>query len=451
MFILKRGFILILIFGFYFPIQASTIYVKDFVKIRDSITDQSLALQKAIDIAVKLNADSLIFPASTITINTVHPAPGIVYFAPSKCTLKKIASATKWSRMFETQSGLYVYDNVADSKPMAFINLQFDGNITNQGPYKNYELQQQHLLMLSARSNNGGRLKVRIENCSFSNAVADGISIYCNTDVQIKNCKSANVFRGGIVVTGGNSSIAIDGYKSFGTSNKAGIHVEVDGSGYNHNQSIVMTMKNILLQSSKLNLTFSAGTITIDKLQLLISDFHINTKGLGTVYFQNSQITNQESLIEIYYPKQITFKSCNFFFKPSPQKDLLFNIVWNTNGTKHTNQLLLFEKCTFNSTKIAKEFAGICFTSQYDSEDFNNKLEINACKFYNFNIGLQLKQGGNIKILNSYLDCSFPIMANAVPKNTHNFKYEEQKCIFSKNVKTKHTFTNSEKSSIQIK
>ncbi len=451
MFILKRVIFSILFIAAYLPAIAVSIYVRDYVKVKDSINDQSVGLQNAIDMAVKIKADSVIFPSATITINKVHPAVGIVYYCRTICTLKKIAVAGKWSRMFETETGSNTYDQPMDSKPMVFINLQFDGNIGKQGPYKNYELQQQHLLMISAKSNKGGRLKVRVENCTFSNAVADGISIYSNADVVIKNCKASNIFRGGIVVTGGNSSISVDGFKSSGSENKAGVHVEVDGDGYNKNRSIVMTMKNIQLLNSKLNLTFSGGTVSIDKLQMQSSEFHINSKGLGVVTVQNSIIKNQESLVEIYYPKQVSFKACDFLFKPVEPKDLLFNLLWNTNATKHSDQLLQFEKCTFTSTKKGKQFAGTCFTSQYDDASLNNKLEIKNCKFYYFNIGLNLKQGGNVRTLNSYFDCGYPIIANAVPNYSHNYKYDEQNCIFSKNVKTKHTFTNSEKSSIQIK
>ena len=103
----------------------------------------------------------------------------------------------------------------------------FDGSSQSQGPYRNYEQEHAALIFLNADRNYPGRLRVNIEDCTFVNGVGDAIHAYTNTYVKVKTCTAINVFRGGFVLTGGNSIAEVKEFTTMGDIDPTGIDVEV--------------------------------------------------------------------------------------------------------------------------------------------------------------------------------------------------------------------------------
>lgn len=142
--------------------------------------------------------------------------------------LKRLPYLSKYSRLL-TIAG------VNSPTGVKLFNITFDGNISKQGDYSNYKLEQQHLVFISGKRNRKGRTKVTIENCTFINSAGDGVTAFVNSDVAILNSKAKDIYRGAFVCNGGNSIIKINNFKILKGDiiNNSGIDFEVIEAGNN--------------------------------------------------------------------------------------------------------------------------------------------------------------------------------------------------------------------------
>jgi hypothetical protein len=144
----------------------------------------------------------------------------------------------------------YAYSGDKDSAPLTIEGLTFDGNFVEQGEYRKYQLEQAHLVFLSAQRDSPGRLRARVVNCQFQDNVADALSLYTNVDVTISNCSARDCFRGGITITGGGARIQIDNFTAQGKVHASGIDVEVDGAGFEGRHRIELTINKMILPNA---------------------------------------------------------------------------------------------------------------------------------------------------------------------------------------------------------
>jgi len=216
------------------------ISVRQFGATGDGVTDDTHAVQAAID-AIGKTGGTLWFPPGTYMVTSVGLRTGVRYLGYG-ATVKRPARQGKWTRTFNAAKQGYRYSADDDSPPITIEGLTFDGNRTEQGEYRKYQLEQAHLLFLAADANHPGRLRVRILNCHFQDAVADAISLYTNVDAQIVNCTARDCFRGGLTVTGGHSRIQVQNFRADGKVHPSGIDVEVDGAGFGGSKKIELTL-----------------------------------------------------------------------------------------------------------------------------------------------------------------------------------------------------------------
>jgi hypothetical protein len=132
------------------------------------------------------------------------------------------------------------WNSATDSSWLVVRGLTFDGNSSNQGPYKSFEQEQVHQLYLSAAVDNGtaktfntGRLRVVTEDLVTKDSVGDGILVVTNTEHKSWNTRGEGNFRGHLVITGGNVTTDWwDFTTTHGTFHEnTGIDIEVDAFG----------------------------------------------------------------------------------------------------------------------------------------------------------------------------------------------------------------------------
>lgn len=213
----------------------------------DGVTDDTTAIQRAVDTVAKAGGGVVVFPAGTYVVRSVSIKAGITYQGYDGATILRPPNQDKWTRTFTTENAPYEGD--VDSAPLVVRGLIFDGNSAAQGAYKGYEKEQAHLLFLNASPKRAGRLVSVVEGVTFRNGVADGLGAYINTDTRAVNVRGENVFRGAVVLTGGNSKLSVDGLVTVGNNDVTGVDVEVDGSGFGNTKKVWVTMANMDLDA----------------------------------------------------------------------------------------------------------------------------------------------------------------------------------------------------------
>jgi Calx-beta domain/Pectate lyase superfamily protein len=365
--------------------RKSMINVKDFGAVGDGITDDTIAIQKAINIAYDRGGGVILFPPSVYIVTSVNIRENITYQGYG-ATIKRPAMQDKWTRTFTTEKSLYAGN--LDSKPLIVKGLTFDGNSQNQVSYKGYELEQAHLIFLIGDRNYPGKLRAVVEDCNFQNGVADGISVYTNVSIKVHNCKATDVFRGGFVLTGGYSSAEVSNLTTSGKIDPTGIDVEVDGAGYGGTYKVDLKFEAINLIDGDFDIGVHDGSIVIGNNIYADAPFYLYGEN-STMRFTNSTfkvgaatgLTNR-----IVYPHDITFENCDIIVtrKEDPPDSFTFfglDIWWQlpTRPEQRRNQSLVFNNCRFKvDTNITSSDLTYAIYLRPDPPENNNILKING-------------------------------------------------------------------------
>ncbi|NMG08828.1 hypothetical protein DP117_18765 [Brasilonema sp. UFV-L1] len=365
--------------------RKSIVSVRDVGATGDGITDDTKAIQTAIDTVYNQGGGVILFPPGVYIVTSVKLKENITYQG-YEATIKRPDKQDKWTRTFTTE-----YSSKEDSKPLIIKGLTFDGNSKNQGAYQKYELEQAHLIFLTADPKLPGRLQAFVEDCTFKNGVADGISVYTNVSVKVNNCEAIDVFRGGFVLTGGNSSAQVHNLTTRGKVDPAGIDIEVDGRGYGDTLKVDVKLENLNLIDGDFDVNVEDGSTVIGN-NIISSDapFYIFSLN-STMKFTNSKfkigaVDDYENRIVL--PHNITFENCKFSVtrKETGKPYSFFSAadVWWQHPSYSTqrNQLLVFQNCFFQvDSNIKKTDKFYAIYLRKDEESTNNRLMINESKF----------------------------------------------------------------------
>jgi hypothetical protein len=329
--------------------------VKDFGAVGDGITDDTKAIQQAINTTYEAGGGVILFPAGIYVVTSVDLKENITYQG-YEATIKRPPNQDKWTRTFTTQA---LYRENLDGKPIIIKGLEFDGNSQNQGSYKDYELEQAHLIYLTGNPNSPTRLQAFVEDCTFRNAVADAISIYVNVDIKVFNCEAIDVFRGGFVLTGGYSSAEVYNLTTRGQEDATGIDIEVDGEGYKDTYTVDVILINLNLINGDFDVDVRDGSTVIGN-NIISSDAPFRLFSLkSSMKFTNSKFKvgaadGYTNLILL--PHNVTFENCEFIatrkMTDEPHDFFGLDVWWQHPyyGTQK-NQSLIFKNCQFEIDK----------------------------------------------------------------------------------------------------
>lgn len=354
---------------------------KDFGAVGNGITDDTAAIQKAINTTYNRGGGVILFPPGVYIVKSVDLKENITYQG-YKATIKRPPMQDKWTRTFE---GLY--SGKVDSKPLIIKGLTFDGNSKNQGGYKDHELEQAHLIFLAGNETQPGKLTAIVEDYTFKNGVADGISVYNNVAVKVYNCDAIDVFRGGFVLTGGYSSAEVSKLTTRGKIDPTGIDIEVDGKGYGNTLKVDVKLDDLNLIDGDFDIAVSEGSnVTGNKIIADAPFFIFNLN--STMKFTNS--TFKVGAADGYdnrivFPGKLTFENCQFYItRKITEKPYSFfaaaDIWWQHRiAPTQRNQLLVFNNCQFKvDSNIRSTDKTYAIHSREDRKANNNRLQING-------------------------------------------------------------------------
>ena len=361
---------------------ARTLDVKSFGAAGDGRTDETQTVQTAIDACKPV--DTLLFPKGRFLVRSVVLKPGVHYLG-QEAVIARPDHQPKWTRTFTTS-----YSSDEDSALTVLEGLTFDGNRENQGPYTKYEQEQSHLVFLAADPGRKGRFRALVKNCHFRQCVADGLSVYTNVDVQVQDCSSYNCFRGGFVLTGGNTKAAVKGFTSDGTDHSVGFDIEVDGAGYGKTLRIELTMERLRLKDGHFDIAVGDGSKIEVRDAVSRSGFclcapnssvKISDCDLGVGRFS-------DAWNRIVFPGKTTFERCRFTLRPEltepdppPKKWAAIHIYWNISGTSYRDQTLEFTDCQFGmSEQVGRDDITYGIYAERDGQ-LSNSLSLHNCTF----------------------------------------------------------------------
>lgn len=327
--------------------------VQDFGAQGDGTTDDTSAIQAASDAVYNSGGGVVYFPPGVYMVTSVDIRDNITYHGYG-ATIIRPPMQGRWIRTFTTER--VAYSSSQDSKPLIITGLIFDGNSAQQGPYQNYELEHAHLLFLNADPSNTGRLQVIVEDSTFQNNVGDGISVHVNVSVTVHNCIATDVFRGGVVLTGGYTIAELTSFTTSGDIDATGIDIEISDPGYGGIFQVNVKLSDIFLDDGDFDVAVSEGSSVVGH--------NIRANAPFVLYAKDSMILFTDSVFKvgaagaggrnlIIYPHNVLFENCEMYLTRQTTDDMvtpeffaIANIWWQVDEPSR-NQSLTFHNCRF--------------------------------------------------------------------------------------------------------
>lgn len=388
--------------------------------------DITTVLQETIFKFSEVDISTFLLPEGTFTVESVNIMPNTKIIG-ADTRLVRPPNRTKFSRMFTTSKYKHARDTDS-SDHIYFSGLILDGNMSQQGAYREHQLEHQALIFLSADNRFAGKQRVLIEKCKFQNGAGDAVHVYTNVSATIRDCEAKDVFRGAVTITGGHSRVIVERLKAGGSVHVTGVDIEVDGPGYNDSYYVDVTMTDVEVDGD-FDIGVRKGRFIGRNIVCHNGPYHFLATD-GTIEINDSKfVGGKHSGSVIKFPKNIRFRNCIFELNQVEQENFLVNVYWSTNSRIGIDQRLEFIGCRFINDDDKRDMVSYGIYTKADAKIRNNNLLLEDCSFEGiFDYALYMKQGGNLVIKNSsFLDKSrlrLGSVRNAKRDHVYNVRLE---------------------------
>ena len=312
--------------------------VMDFGATGNGRSDDTRAIQKAIDFVKGKGGGEVFFPTGTYSVTRVNIDDGITYQGEANSVITRPANQPTGITTFTNRWN--VYTGATDSKPLIIKNLIFDGNIENQGPYEHYELEHNNLLFLCGAKpeDSKGRLRAIIQDCVFRDSVSDGIAFHDNVYADIINCETDNCFRGGVVTGGSKLDLHFKNLTLRGDNTVGGFNIE-------NTWDSSFSIDNMKLYGTDIQIGFSDSTLIGKNIYSDYNAFYWAKD--SKIYISDSEFVSRSSQNNFFYPSDVTFENCKFsasekgLAEADRQLSAAPKPIWGVGGN------LAYKNCTF--------------------------------------------------------------------------------------------------------
>lgn len=383
-----------------------TANVMDFGAVGDGITDDTAAFQAAVDDIRAAGGGTLLIPPRTYVVRSVSIQAGLT-ISGYGATLLRPANAGNWVRTLTTQHRQWA--GATDAPPIVIRGLTIDGNSAQQGPYKNYELQQAMHVLISGDPTQAGRQVAVIDDVTLITSTSDGVHVWHNADVTLRNVRAVDCFRGGITMSGGNSITRVYGYVGSGDIDGAHIDHEIDTPGYGgtYRHDLIVSDASILSAVEPLQVMAYGGAQVTLRNVTCNSGIHLDggesSRGFGSIRVDDcSFVTFGSRGNQIAHPADIrisrtTFTVTNATGSAMPECRAL-DVLWDRGGNGPAAADLRFESCEWLvGTSVAGDVRTAIYSNAYGNT--SRRLTIDGGSIdAAYDTTVRLERGGSLTI-----------------------------------------------------
>ena len=328
-----------------------------------------------------------------------------------------------WGRIFEA----FTFPASGAQSPVAWKNLVFDGNLPNNGPFRNYEMAQAHAIFMAGNVANVNQLAVKVEGVDFVNIGGDGISVSHDVLANIYNCTMTDVMRGGVTFTGGRSESRLKLVTTAaGTLGlPTGLDAEVDGAGYGGTYAHNIYLYDVTCRDGDIDLCMRVdgtgdSTIVADRLVSSMPPsgeiYGFSYSNLGTGTFTNSTFytpyyyqATGGGANNISMTGTLSFTDCNFIaVNRGVDTDGFISAVPKILSVT-ADKLLSFTRCNFRadsgiSSSVPKW--GVVHHQDIAVTE-NRRIAFTDCVFESSLNGGYRKASGYLGFFGTFTGCTF--------------------------------------------
>jgi hypothetical protein len=177
--------------------------VTDFGAAGDGVTDDTVAIQGALDAAARAGRGVVVLPPREYLASRLLLPPGITVEGYG-AVLKRHPPRAGYGSFIKAR-----YSGDTDAPPTVVRGLTLDGQAPPAGPPGQVRMGKQALLYLGADAKRPGRMPVILEDFRVRNGVSRGIEIGTNVLTTLLRSDAEDVSNGAVHLVGGNSRLEV--------------------------------------------------------------------------------------------------------------------------------------------------------------------------------------------------------------------------------------------------
>lgn len=251
--------------------------------------DQSASLQRAFDAAADAGRGVVVVPPGDYEVSSVILRAGTSLSARGARFLRPPNSE------LGSRNVSVVYDGNEDSAPTLLEGLSVDGRRESQGDYQDYQRQDDHLIMLDARSEQVGRLVASVEDVRVTSGTGDGVAVGPNTDAALCRITAHDIWRDAISLHGGRSDLKVRWFDATADLGTSGIWLDGDIPGYQESRTVNVEIEDARLNTGDIEVSVADGSqVVLRRLSMTEPPFRVRAP--------DSSVEVLDSVIQIGVP-----------------------------------------------------------------------------------------------------------------------------------------------------
>ena len=243
--------------------------------------DQSVALQAALDQAGTLGRAVVVMAPGNYDISSVSLSPGT--------TLS--AYGARWHRPAmsgPTTVSLRIQHAGADPSPPSLVEgLTIDGRREEQGPYRDHEQDDAHLVVLNGDPTLGGTLRASVERVLLTSGISSGLFVGSDSDVTVCHLSASELWRDALTLYGGATVLRVRDLDATATQG-TGLWLGARTAGFGGSYRVDVDAEDVSAGAGDVEIEVSDGSrLSLRRLTMTEPTFRLDAQG-GTVRIEDS-------------------------------------------------------------------------------------------------------------------------------------------------------------------
>jgi hypothetical protein len=243
--------------------------------------DQSVVLQAALDHASQLGRAVVVMAPGDYEISSVRLNPGT--------TLS--AYGVHWHRpglsSADAVSLRVRHEGLGPSPPSLVEGLSIDGRREQQGPYRDHELEQAHLVELDGDSTQRGALRASFERLALSSGTGSGLFVGPDSEVTVCHLSASELWRDALTLDGGETRLRLRDLDAT-TTRGTGLWLGARAPGFGGSYRIDVEAEDVSVGAGDVEIEVSdASQVSLRRLTMIEPPFRLDAPG-GRVRIEDS-------------------------------------------------------------------------------------------------------------------------------------------------------------------
>jgi hypothetical protein len=247
----------------------------------DVAGDQSVALQATLDQASKLGRAVVVMAPGDYDISSVSLSPGT--------TLS--AHGVRWHRPAlspATTVSLRVQHAGAGPSPPSLVEgLTIDGRREEQGPYREHQLDDAHLVTLGGDSSQGGTLHATLERVALTSGTSSGLFLGPDSEVTVCHLGASELWRDALTLYGGATVLRVRDLDATATQG-TGLWLGARTPAFDGSYRVDVEVEDVHAGAGDVEIEVSdASRVSLRRLTMTEPTFRLDAQG-GSVRIEDS-------------------------------------------------------------------------------------------------------------------------------------------------------------------